>query len=1077
MSEQIHDSAFLDSDAGKAEAVTEVRREAALLKTGALQNAIFNSANFSSIATDEKGVIQIFNVGAERMLGYTAAEVMNKITPADISDPQEVITRAKALSAELGTPITPGFEALVFKASRGIEDIYELTYFRKDGSRFPAIVSVTALRDAHDAIIGYLLIGTDNTARKQAEEALLKAGALQNAIFNSANFSSIATDEKGVIQLFNVGAERMLGYAAADVLDKITPADISDPQEVITRAKALSAELGTPITPGFEALVFKASRGIEDIYELTYFRKDGSRFPAIVSVTALRDAHDAIIGYLLIGTDNTARKQVEEEQKKLDQRLRDQQFYTRSLIESNIDALMTTDPRGIITDVNKQMEALTDCTRDELIGAPFKNNFTEPERAEAGIKLVLSEKKVTDYELTARARDGKETVVSYNATTFYDRDRRLQGVFAAARDVTERKRLDQVLQEKNVELESARSAAEKANLAKSDFLARMSHEIRTPMNAIIGMADLLWETSLASEQREYVRIFRKAGSQLLDLINDILDLSKVESGHLVLESIDFDLGEILDKTLEMMAIRAHEKGLELALRIAPDIPTALVGDPARLRQVLINLIGNAIKFTERGEVIVRVERDPEDDAAGALRFAVCDTGIGVPEETRELIFAPYAQVDTSTTRKFGGSGLGLAISREVVELMQGRIWAESNIGAGSTFYFTARFAIGSKPPPRAPSGPMDLKDVKTLVIDDNTTNRLILREMLSRWGAVVTEAEGGEQGLAELIQAQQAGVPYALVLLDCRMPAVDGFQVAEQIHQHPAMAGTTILMLTSENRAGDVARGRALGVAAYMVKPVKRAELLEAIQQTRRVGTAPPAERPATPPGGVLEGAPGLRILLAEDSQDNVLLIQSYLKASECSVDLAGNGEVALRKFISGTYDVVLMDVQMPVMDGYSATRRIRQWEAENRAKPVPILALTAHALPEEVRKSLDAGCTAHLTKPIRKATLLHAIEEHTMGRVRVRVDSSLAELVPGFLENRRRDVEVIAAALEHADYENVRILGHNMRGSGSGYGLNRITEIGASLEQAAGRREPEEIRARAAELARYLDGLYVEYE
>ena len=316
--------------------------EEALLKAGALQSAIFNSANFSSIATDAKGVIQIFNVGAERMLGYTAAEVMNKITPADISDPQEVIARAKALSVELGTPITPGFEALVFKASRGIEDIYELTYIRKDGSRFPAVVSVTALRDAQDAIIGYLLIGTDNTARK-AERRCSRRG-LQSAIFNSANFSSIATDAKGVIQIFNVGAERMLGYAAADVMNKITPADISDPQEVIARAKALSVELGTPITPGFEALVFKASRGIEDIYELTYIRKDGSRFPAVVSVTALRDAQDAIIGYLLIGTDNTARKQVEAERKKLDQRLRDQQFYTRSLIESNIDALMTTDP-------------------------------------------------------------------------------------------------------------------------------------------------------------------------------------------------------------------------------------------------------------------------------------------------------------------------------------------------------------------------------------------------------------------------------------------------------------------------------------------------------------------------------------------------------------------------------------------------------------------------------------------------------------------------------------------------------------------------------------------------------------
>src|SRR5258705_72375 len=287
--------------------------------------------------------------------------------------------------------------------------------------------------------------GVDNAARNLAEETLLKAGALQRAIFNSANFSSIATDAKGVIQIFNVGAERMLGYSAADVMNKITPADISDPQEVIARATALSLELGTSIAPGFEALVFKASRGMEDFYELTYIRKARSRFPAVVSVTALRDEQDAIIGYLLIGTDNTARKQVEDERMKLDQRLRDQHFYTRSLIESNIDALMTTDPRGIITDVNKQMEALTGCTRDELIGAPFKNYFTDSARAEAGINRVLNEGKVTDYELTARARDGTLTVVSYNATTFHDRDRRLQGVFASARDMTELQRYEQDL--------------------------------------------------------------------------------------------------------------------------------------------------------------------------------------------------------------------------------------------------------------------------------------------------------------------------------------------------------------------------------------------------------------------------------------------------------------------------------------------------------------------------------------------------------------------------------------------------------------------------------------------------------
>src|SRR5271165_4809493 len=597
MPAQYPDAAIPEAAVGMVDVVTEVRREAALLKTGALQNAILNSANFSSIATDEKGVIQIFNVGAERMLGYTAAEVVDKITPADISDPQEVIARAKALSFELATPITPGFEALVFKASRGIEDIYELTYIRKDGSRFPAVVSVTALRDDHGAIIGYLLIGTDNTARKRAEEALLKAGALQAAIFNSANFSSIATDEKGVIQIFNVGAERMLGYAAADVMNKITPADISDPQEVIARAKALSVELATSITPGFEALVFKASRGIEDIYELTYIRKDGSRFPAVVSVTALRDVDNAIIGYLLIGTDNTARKQVEAEQRKLDQRLRDQQFYTRSLIESNADALIATDPSGIITDVNKQMEALTGCTRDELIGAPFKSHFTDPERAEAGIKLVLSEKKVTDYELTACARDGKQTVVSYNATTFYDRGRTLQGVFAAARDVTERKRVE-------AELQQAKAAAESASQTKSDFLASMSHEIRTPMNAIIAIADLLAKTPLSPEQNKYVQIFRRAGDKLLHLINDILDLSKVESSQLELERTGFSLNDLLEKVTEMVAVRAHEKGLALVCEIAPKVPTDLVGDPTRLRQVLLNLLGNAIKFTESGMIVI-----------------------------------------------------------------------------------------------------------------------------------------------------------------------------------------------------------------------------------------------------------------------------------------------------------------------------------------------------------------------------------------------------------------------------------------------------------------------------------------
>ncbi len=486
----------------------------------------------------------------------------------------------------------------------------------------------------------------------------------------------------------------MLGYTAAEVMNKITPADISDPQEVIARAKALSVELGTSITPGFEALVFKASRGIEDIYELTYIRKDGSRFGAVVSVTALRDAQDAIIGYLLIGTDNTARQQVEDEKKKLDQRLRDQQFYTRSLIKSNIDAIMTTDPSGIITDVNKQMEALTGCTRDELIGAPFKGYFTDPDRAEAGIKLVLSQKKVTDYELTARARDGKKTVVSYNATTFYDRDRTLQGVFAAARDVTERKRVE-------VELQQAKAVAESASRTKSDFLASMSHEIRTPMNAIIGIADLLAKTRLSPEQSKYVRIFRRAGDNLLHLIDDILDLSKVETSQIELERTEFSLSDLLEKVTEMVAVRADEKGLALVCEIAPKVPTGLIGDPTRLRQVLLNLLGNAIKFTEAGAVALRVTPDADSTVPAALRFTVSDTGIGIAGEQLGAVFERFTQADSSTTRRYGGSGLGLTISKRLVELMGGRIWVESEVGKGSVF---CRSRSGPGPRGGAPCG-------------------------------------------------------------------------------------------------------------------------------------------------------------------------------------------------------------------------------------------------------------------------------------------------------------------------------------------------------------------------------------
>ncbi|MDB4892941.1 MAG: hybrid sensor histidine kinase/response regulator [Gemmatimonadetes bacterium] len=931
------------------DASPEVRHAEALLKTGALQSAIFNSANFSSIATDASGVIQIFNVGAERMLGYMADEVVNKITPADISDPQEVIARASALSQELGTPITPGFEALVFKASRGIEDIYELTYIRKDRSRFPAVVSVTALRDAEDAIIGYLLIGTDNTARKQAEEALLKAGALQSAIFNSANFSSIATDAKGVIQIFNVGAERMLGYTATEVMNKITPADISDPQEVIARAQALSAELGTPITPGFEALVFKASRGIEDIYELTYIRKDGSRFAAVVSVTALRDAQDAIIGYLLIGTDNTARKQVEEERMKLDQRLRDQHFYTRSLLESNIDAVVTTDPRGILTDINKQMEALTGCTRDELIGAPFKNYFTDSARAEAGINRVMNEGKVTNYELTARARDGTLTVVSYNATTFHDRDRRLQGVFASARDMTELKRIERALQQKNLELEEA-------SRMKSEFLANMSHELRTPLNAIIGFSEVLRDGmlgDLTDQQRGFIGDIYGSGKHLLSLINDILDLSKVEAGKMTL---DLESVNVTSMFANSMSI-TREKAASRRIRVTMDADKSLgsiQADARKVKQIVYNLLSNAVKFAvEGGQVTLdasRVRRSEvgvlsstsigrtfalaQSEFEDFLKISVTDNGIGISPEGLERLFVPFSQIDSGLARKFEGTGLGLAMVKLLAELHGGVVSVESSVGVGSCFTVWLPFRRADdvtstpiKPALAIPAAP--LMGARTaLVVEDDDKSAELIRVQLEAEGFSVLHAASAEAALA-LAQEQQL----ALITLDIMLPNMDGWEFLNRIKQIPSLCRVPVVIISI---VADPGKGFALGAAAVMQKPISRQELYHSLVGLGLFPVAPDST---------------LRILVVDDDPNAVELVAVQMKEYASTVLRAYGGREAIDIAQRELPDLIVLDLMMPEVTGFDVVAAL-----QNRAETarIPVLIVTAKPISDADRTRLN---------------------------------------------------------------------------------------------------------------------------
>lgn len=676
-------------------------------------------------------------------------------------------------------------------------------------------------------------------AEMQRQASILKTGALQDAIFNSANFSSIATDARGVIQIFNVGAERMLGYAAADVVNKITPADISDPLEVIARARELSAELSTPITPGFEALVFKASRGIEDIYELSYIRKDGSRFPAVVSVTALRDAGNLIIGYLLIGTDNSARKQVEAEQKKLDQRLRDQQFYTRSLIESNVDALMTTDPSGILSDVNKQTEALTGCTRDELIGAPFKNYFTDPGRAAAAIKLVLNKNKVTNYELTARARDGKETVVSFNATTFYDRDRTLQGVFAAARDITERKFLDQALQETNVELESAKFAAEQANLAKSDFLSSMSHELRSPLNAILGFAQLMESGAPkpTPSQKASIDQILQAGWYLLELINEILDLALIESGKLSLSQEAMSLAEVLADCEAMIEPQAHGGHIHLQFP-AFDGPFFVKADRTRVKQVFINLLSNAIKYNRVGggvEVSCR-------EVGTRTRISFRDTGIGLTPEKLAQLFQPFNRLgqEGSATE---GTGIGLVVSKRLVELMGGEIGAQSTVGVGSVFWveLNTTEAPGlatcfQAPEPTASEPVPDGMPIRTvLCIEDNPANLMLVEQLIARRPDLrLLSARDGQSG----VEIARTALP-DVILMDINLPVVNGIQALKVLAREPATAGIPVIALSANAMPRDIEKGLEVGFFSYLTKPIKVDVFMAAVDAALQVHATP----------------------------------------------------------------------------------------------------------------------------------------------------------------------------------------------------------------------------------------------
>ncbi len=757
----------------------------------------------------------------------------------------------------------------------------------------------------------------------------------------------------------------------------------------------------------------------------------------------------------------------------------------RTLMDYLPDSIYFKNEKSQFVRINQALARRFGLADPNLAANKTDADFFTPEHAEQSLRdeqEVLAGKRIVDLEEKETWPDREETWVSTTKLPWFDRSGKIIGTFGVSRDITDRKR-------KEEELKKARDAAEAASKAKSEFLANMSHEIRTPMNGVIGMTELALETSLTREQRDYLNMVKVSAESLLAVINDILDFSKIEARKLQLEEVEFLLHDNLDDTIKSLALRAQQKGLELACHVPATVPKVVVGDPGRLRQIVVNLVGNAIKFTEQGEVVIDVEEMERQDGRVCLHFAVRDTGIGIPEHKLGAIFEAFTQVDRSITSKYGGTGLGLTISTQLAAMMGGRIWAESEIGKGSTFHFTVWLGISANPElalrraDRLQALP-EIHQLPVLVVDDNATNRRILEETLISWQMRPHTVADAREALDLLHQTAGAGRPFPLVLLDGHMPGMDGFDLAEHIKRHPQFANTTLLLLTSAGQPDDVARCRQLGISAYLTKPVKQSELLETILTVLMAsgGYKPSVERdqetPADTTGGLRPPLAdrSLRILLAEDHPVNQMLVVRALEKHGHKVTVVANGKDAVDCVKRQAFDLVLMDVQMPDMDGLEATQLIRAHESQSGGH-VPIVAMTAYAMKGDRENCLRQGMDGYLSKPIQPRELLRTVAElaavvpsnpggapagerasasaaengainckETMDRVAGDMEL-LRTLVEIYIESTPAQLEELRKAIKRRDASTIRQLAHTLKGAVGNFGQGPAWQAAVRLE------------------------------